>query len=199
MAWIRSKKKSSGGNTLWILNPTENSDLLSGYSGKTLGSYVPYICKINTNPMQGYPDMATSTTFNGTTEPVIYRGGYQVGGVIFPVKVPKDTYSTLYFECRVQPASSGSYRNAYVEIAQNLTDLTSYGQVSNPLKSVMLVAYDHTSAEINSQTGVVIDSTSPTALSDQTVEIDISGLTDDFYVAFWNCDTEIYIRSIYLE
>jgi hypothetical protein len=142
--------------------------------------------------------MGGSGSFNGSTLAVIQRGGYEVGGFFCSGKIPHGIYSKLYVYAQVTASSSGSYIRAKMCLSSALS-FTSSGTPDNVLKTITLVDASMTSSDINAQTGVTINSTDPALLSAQVVEVDISDLTQDFYIGFWNCDRILMIRSIYLE
>ena len=183
----------SGGSDLWLLNPIKSEAMCAATI--TGGSYTPCVYRIQDHDSGGYPNLATSVTFGDSTKAVIMRGGYRVGCLLFGEKILGGVYNKLYFECMVTSGGTGNYHEARIDITSDLA-MSSGGIPTNILKEVVLVSDSMTSEQINAQSGVVINSTDNLLLSAQTVEIDISSISTDFYVGFWNCDRSIYIRSV---
>lgn len=125
-----------------------------------------------------------------------FRNGYGVTTNIILKKISAGAYRKLYVKAKVWMYGSG-WRQAKVFLARSVA--MSGNQPSTAFKTIVLASQDYTSAQINAQTGVVINSTSNNELAYQTVEIDISDVNEDFYVGFWNCDLYMYITDIYLE
>lgn len=188
---------------LWILNPTD-TDAAAAVSSQTqanyMSSFVSYISKINQDDLSNdsRPIMGRKQIFNGSSQACAFRGGYQIGGVIFSQKVVGSRYKKLYIYVQVTAYGTGTFQRAYITLS-DIMGFLSDGRPSSIIKSVILVDSSKTPAEINSQTDVVISSTNSSLLSAQVVEIDISEINEDFYIGFWNCDRNIAIRSIYLE
>ena len=177
----------------WLLDPVKSEAMCAATI--TGGSYTPCVYRIQDHDSGGYPNLATSVTFGDSTKAVIMRGGYRVGCLLFGEKILGGVYNKLYFECMVTSGGTGSYHEARIDITSDL-GMSSGGIPTNILKEVVLASDSMTSAQINAQSGVVINSTDNLLLSAQTVEIDISDISTDFYVGFWNCDRSIYIRSV---
>ena len=128
----------------------------------------------------------------------IYRTGYYTGGFIFGARIPAGQYSKIYVDIQVTQYGTG-WRQCKLYLADRY-DLASSGDASGTiLKTVWFASQDKTSAQINAQDGVVINSSSPYTLSRQTVEIDISSIISDFYIGFFNCDLNISVYNLYLE
>lgn len=125
-----------------------------------------------------------------------FRDGYGVTTNIILKKISAGSYRKLYVKARVWVYGSG-WQQAKVFLARSVA--MSNNRPTTDFKTVILASQDYTSAQINAQTGVVINSTSNNELAYQTVEIDISDVNEDFYVGFWNCDLYMYITDIYLE
>lgn len=194
----------SGGSVprLYLADPSIVPDLLNSGTGDTLSygakgrSSIPYVYKVkngNTSAIFG----AYGGTRNDSPY-CVYRNGMEVAGFIIAHKVAGATYQKLCIECEVASYTSGGWRQSCAVLTNSLASISSDGIVSGS-KTVYLASQDKTSAQINAQTGVVINSTSPYTLDKQTVEIDISGISTDFYVGFWNCDTNLYVYSVYVE
>ena len=198
MAWyecIGGSNEPVMPSKFWIFNPDE-ADALRTVSTQN-GAYVPYITQINRGNTSGYPNMYGTTNFGGTTLNVIQRGGVEVGAVTIPIKIPHGVYNKLY--ARVQVVADGTgWLKASIVLASEISFDGSGGQ-TNKLKDVILVDTSKTTDQINSQSGVIINSTNNSLLSAQVVEIDISNLDSDFYFGWWNCDRRISFRSVYCE
>lgn len=185
-------------NRLWLLNPDVSDGMVDVSVTNNFKYFVPFLCKINNNNSGGNPNVGGRESFNGTSQAVIYRNGVDIGGFYVCNKIPTGKYSKLYVYVEVTASSSGSFQHANIMITSSLT-FDQYGRPNNTIKDVILASNSNTSEEINAQTGVTINSTDPLLLSAQVVEVDISGISQDFYVGFWNCDRNISIRSIYCE
>lgn len=192
----------TGDKRFWILNPDE-SDAMANVSSQSqanyTGSFVPYLSKINNDDFanDAKPVMGRKQSFGGSSLACIYRTGYQLGGVIIYKLIKGGTYKKLYVNVQVT-----SYGTSYPRASLTLSNQLSFsgtGVPSSNLKGITLVDTSKTPAQINSQEGVVINSTDSGLLSAQVVEVDVSAINEDFYVGFWNCDRNIAIRSIYLE
>lgn len=141
--------------------------------------------------------MGRKQSFGGSSLACIYRTGYQIGGAIIYKIIKGGTYKKLYVNVQVT-----SYGTALPRASLTLSTVMSFassGVPSTNIKEIILVDTSKTPTQINSQEGVVINSTNSGLLSAQVVEVDVSDIDEDFYVGFWNCDRNITIRSIYLE
>lgn len=197
MALYKVTKKQSGGGKLWIFNP-DIADEVSLLSGLKSFSDTSYVYKVKDNDSGSVLSLGGSYPFNGTTQPVIYRNGQNIAGVIFLSKIPHGVYQKLYVYCQVTVASATAWKRAFLTFSSAL-GFSSDAIPTNSIKTVTLVDDSKTPAQINSQTGVTINSTDSSLLSAQVVEVDVSGISQDFYFGFWNCDRTIAIRSIYFE
>lgn len=184
-------------NRYYILDPEVSDALYSSSSSSGMSAYIPYTAKIKTDASDGTPEMGAYTTFGGSSKAVIRRVGYQIGSVFCGTKIKGGKYKKLYMECEVL-SYSGSYYQAVVVLTSN-KNVSSDAVPSDVIKTVYLASAYKTVEQINNQEGVVINSTNNLLLSAQTVEVDISNITQDFYFAFWNCDRTVQFRSIYLE
>jgi hypothetical protein len=199
MAWVESYLKGGGGSQtptrLWLMNPDYADAMASASITRTLIAYFPYVTKIKAN--ENAPVVFGTTSFGGANKACAYRSGRQVSTTYCGIKIPHGVYSKLYVECQVTADGTG-WLQARLALTSNL-NFTYDAAPASILKGIILVSDSSTSADINAQTGVVINSTDPLLLSAQTVEVDVSDISSDFYFAFWNCDRKIAIRSIYLE
>lgn len=181
---------------LWILNPEplDNEHFSDFNKG---GYYAGCLCSTSFSGASS-PVFGGSTTFDGTNQRVIYRLGNGIGTFYFLNKIYHGFYKKLYIECELTADGTG-YINSRVILANTNMILDENGMPRDRLKTVFLVSDTMTPEEINNQEGVTINSTDNRLLSAQTVEIDVSDITDDYYVTVMNCDRKIAIRSIYLE
>jgi hypothetical protein len=205
MAWFKSLGYGNSGGTtppprLWILNPDVSSAVYSSaIYDQSRTSYVPYLYKIYHNSTKSPPYFNRVTSFNGVNDQaVIYREGYDIGTIFFLQKIPKNIYTKLYVECEVLTYGIAEWIWAAIYATSDFS-LNANDMPESILKTAILTASSKTSSEINNQPGVVINSVDNLLLDAQTVEIDISEITEDFYIASCNCDRILKIRSIYLE
>lgn len=190
----------TGDKKLWILNPDESDAMVNVTSQSQvdyMAAFIPFISKIKEDSSKGTPVMGRKQLFGGSSLACIYRTGYQVGAVIFPKLVKSGTYKKLYVNVQVTYYGTG-YPRASLTLSRAM-GFSSGGTPTGIIKEIILVDTSKTPAQINSQTGVAINSTDSGLLSAQVVEVDVSEINEDFYVGFWNCDRNIAIRSIYLE
>lgn len=180
----------------WVLNPEplNNSHFSEFNKGK---SYVAYSASTNYSSADT-PVCNGTTTFNGTTQPVIYRTGKGIGTIYFLNKIPHGFYKKLFVECEIT-ADGTSYINSRIILANTDMILDENLMPENRIKEIFLVASNKTVEEINNQDGVTINSTDNLLLDAQTVEIDVSDINEDYYITVMNCDRKLAIRSIYLE
>lgn len=186
---------------LWILNPDISDSILTDNATQVssgLRSFVGFSSTIKDNATAGFPEMGYWGAYGGLgNKGIIRRNGNNFGIVFVGPKIPHGKYKKLYVDCEVIAYGNG-YKEAAMYLCSNKT-VNEYIQPTNSLKAVTLVSQNMTSEEINAQEGVVINSTDPLLLSNQTVEIDLSNIDTDFYFAFWNCERTVQIRSIYCE
>lgn len=204
MTWFRCQNGNGGGGgtqRYYILDPDESDSILTTNMtqvDRRLRSFVGFSSVINNNNTNGYPEMGYWGAYGGQgNRAIIRRVPTEMGIVFVGPKIEHGKYSTLYVNCEVLSEGSG-YMEAALYLSSDKT-VNQYIQPTNSLKAVSLVSQNMTSAEINAQSGVVINSTNPLVLSVQTVEIDVSSISQDFYFSFWNCGRAVQIRSIYLE
>ena len=202
MAYFKCMGGSTAQQRYYILNPDVSDEILAinrAQVSSPTRAFAPFYAKINNNAQGGYPEMGYWGAYGGSgNAAVIRRTGYEIGSVFVGHKIPHGVYSKLYMNCEVLADSSNTYRHAEIWLSPD-GSLDQYSRPSASLKTVVLVSEDMTAAQINAQTGVTITSTDPLVLATQTVEVDISGISQDFYFAFWNCNRVVQIRSIYLE
>ena len=179
-------------NELILLDSDMLDDIGPSVNTFDLTFIMPYLFKMSL----GVTYTSMPKIFNLNNVYYFGRDYYKIASIINPIKVESGKYKKLV--CDVQVINDGS-SDKQAKIF--FTDTFSFDEVARPLnnlKEIVLVSKDKTSEEINNQSGVVINSTTPTELARQTVEINIEDLTDDFYIGFWNVDVSIYFRSIKL-
>ena len=195
MTWFKCQFGNGGGGgsstiePYFVVNPDDLDNVGPSRSSFNQSTVMPFLIKMAGGSFtEHFPKIFANDIYT------FGRDYYQVCSTTNAVKIPHGKYKKLI--CDVQVVNDGSsYKHANLFFVNSLT-FDEYGRPVSPLKDVILVSADKTSAEINAQTGVTIDSTTPTALARQTVEVDISDLQEDFYFGFWNCDVSIYFRSI---
>lgn len=121
-------------------------------------------------------------------------------GMYLPIKIQPGQYSKAYIELAV-PESGGQYSGLWFELfpTAGFKSGNVPGDPSEYLVQVSIASGYTTSEAINSQPGVKINNVNNTTLDAQTVEIDLSGVDEPFYVGFHQFGNITYIRSIYLE
>lgn len=178
----------------FILDPDVLEDLGSVISHYNFGTPLPYL-------------YTTNASFDSSVLPKVIlinseyyafqRSDYGISTTYFSNLIESGKYNKLICDVEVV-AGEGSYKHADIVLTSELTT-DAYSRPTNIIKDIILCSADKTSEEINEQTGVVINSITPTALTRQLVEIDISDINNDFYFGFWNCDEIIRFVSIKLE
>lgn len=110
-------------------------------------------------------------------------------------KIPKQC-KRIEIDVEVPNGRTYQYNMTQVKMVGNPIPTGIYGNWSPIYKTVHLTKYDGTSEFINSQEGVTINSTTPYFLSKQTVVIDTSSITNDFYIAIYTVDAQPYFYEI---
>ena len=128
----------------------------------------------------------------------VHRSGYYTGGFEFSTRIQAGAFSKLYIDTKITQYGPG-WRQAKVYLSTKYGLASGGDSVGGVIKTVWLATQDMTPEQINSQEGVVINSTGSYSLSRQTVEIDISSISDDFFIGFFNCDLNIWVYNIYVE
>lgn len=178
----------------FIIDPDVLEDLGSVLSNYNFGTPLAYIYK-------------TNTSFDSSVLPKIIlinsdyyafqRSDFGIATTYFSNLIVGGKYNKLICDVEVVDGS-GSYKHADIVLTSELT-VDSVSRPTNIIKDYILCSADKTSEEINEQTGIVINSVTPTELTRQIIEIDISDINEDFYFGFWNCDETIRFVSIKLE
>ena len=198
------------GRTLWRPHrdnvyspPPGNYDLIAESTGILgrwqLGPASNVLAEKNNSPGINYYHYQ----YDGTT-PSSYRvdiDSYGNTTGMFNVFVPS-RYRKLYFD--VEATGQGSpwgptYYNIsgiYLRDAYGINGYYNNSFTGAALKSVYLCYAAWTAEQINAQTGVVINSTSPYSLTRQIVEIDISDIDEDIWVGLHRCDNSTTFYSI---
>lgn len=178
----------------FILDPDVLEDLGPITSNYHFSTPLPYL-------------YSTNASFDHTVLPkiilinseyyVFQRSDYGIATTYYSNLIEAGKYNKLICDVEVVPAS-GSYKHADIVLTSELT-IDSVSRPTNIIKDFILCSADKTSEEINEQTGLVINSVTPTELTRQIIEIDISDINENFYFGFWNCDEIIRFVSIKLE
>ena len=188
----------TGAQRLYIVDP-EALDNINNH-GSALYTYtLPYFSKINNdvNTSNSVVKCNEMQSFDGRNVICLFRGGQEIGGAKINIRIPSGIYQKLYVNVMVT-AYETAQPLAYLQLSTSMS-LSSNGLGDDVIKNIILVSWAKTTEQINGQSGVKINSTDPLLLSAQTVEIDISAITSDFYFGFWNKDRNIAIRSVYAE
>lgn len=166
----------------------KSDDLSAAYNAANKQSSMigNYVAKTQNN-------QATPSFQNG----YITRIGYEVGGWKHITKIKAGDYTKLCVDVTCSQYGTG-WRNVYLCLCSSL-NLQTNGQLPDQIRSVYLAGQAMTAEQINAQSGVTINSTNQYALERQIVELDISEVTTDFYVGFWNCDMYVSVYNIYLQ
>ena len=112
-------------------------------------------------------------------------------------KVPAG-YSRLFLDV-YSTGRSGTYNTSTVWFRSGYGVTGYYGgnyAGSNVRDAVTLTRYSGTADQTNSQAGVVISVTSMYTVPRQIVEVDISGITEDFYIGLHRCDNRTVLYGI---
>lgn len=139
---------------------------------------------------------------NGETQPCFYWFPGDNGTISFVKKIPGGTYSRIYLDIRIIGRSQSWDMFA---ISCNSTGiLTGYyrGNYSGTTyKTWILSQYNSSASDINSQAGIAIHSEDGHNLSRQIVELDISDISDDFYIVAHQCGwgEYVYIYEMYAD
>ena len=151
-----------------------------------LASYIAYVVGSSS-----YNFSVANFTVDGVTTPCIYRSNSTYSGYIsFAEPVPAEARK-LFVQIGYQEQSSSYGRHGRLEIG-------SVFDVGNTLlKTVFFVNSNMTTDDINSQSGVTINSTNNKSLTMQVVEIDISDLTDGVYLRFFDTNAKPILAGIW--
>lgn len=175
--------------THYILNPAWSRQV-SGSLGSgrlyQLASYIAYVVGSSS-----YNYAVANFTVDGVSTPCIKRSpAYYSGYISFAQPVPSDA-SKLFVQIQYQEQSSNYGRNG------NLVLGTVFDIGETAIKTIHFVNSSMTVEEINSQTGVTINSTNNKSLSMQIVEIDISELNYDLYLRFYDANANPILAGIW--
>jgi hypothetical protein len=119
--------------------------------------------------------------------------------VSFITKIPGGRYNKLYIDMSSeQRRENWNMCNLQLSTSGILTGYYS-GNFQGYFKGYTLVNRRVTAEDINSQEGIIINSSSSARLDRQTVIVDISGISDDFYVGFHVCQNNTYIYNMYVD
>ena len=180
----------SGGGTgpQYLLNPAWSRQFMSLGSGRfyQLASYVGYV-----SGSSSYNYKVENVTVDGASTPCIRRNpAYYDGFISFAESVPADA-SKLFVQIQYQEQSSNYGRHGRLELG------TVFNIGNTTVKTIYFVNSSMTVEAINSQSGVTINSTNNKSLAMQVVEIDISDLTDDVYLRFYDTNANPILAGVW--
>ena len=175
--------------THYILNPAWSRKVaVSLGSGRIyqLGSYIAYV-----NGSSSYNYSVSNFTVDGVSTPCIQRSpAYYDGFISFAEPVPSDASKLLIqIQYREQSSNYGRYGR--------LTLGTVFDDRNTAIKTIYFVDSGKTIGDINSQPGVTINSTNNKSLAMQVVEIDISDISSDIYLRFYDTNTNPILAGIW--
>lgn len=140
--------------------------------------FAPYVAKFNrpSDSRNGVVWSAYQTTFGGVANTAVFgRGGYDNAGIIFTQKIPGGIYSRMHLLYEI---TQGAFNNPNYWI--HLTSAISFGSGMDPA----LYLYSEHIEGLIPETEKIID---------------VSGITDDFYVAFAGYNGFFKIRGLWFE
>lgn len=178
---------------MYLINPDE-LDVYNGITYKDYGLPASIGLKVYQSDSSRYFNIATHI-FNAQSVSCLHRPKTQLGGLTFLSKISQGKYSKIYIRLCVENADSSS--RSYLGISET-GGTNNDGWGASGLKTVYFTDSRMTTAEINAQSGVNINSSSNITLSEQLVEIDISDISTDFFITLTSWWCEIFIREIYL-
>lgn len=175
--------------THYILNPAWNRKVATSLGSGRIYQLAPYIAYVEGSSSYNYK--VENVNVDGVSTPCIRRNpAYYNGRISFAESVPADA-NKLLVQIQYQEQSSNYGRYGKLEIG------TVFDVGNTTIKTIHFVNSDMTTGAINSQNGVTINSTNNKALSMQVVEIDISDLTDDVYLRFYDTNTNPILAGIW--
>jgi hypothetical protein len=164
-------------------------------------AYIPYIHKSQNDRTSQIFKANGRSTFNGRPYTcAIQMSGSGIGAFAIADKIEAGIYNKLVVYAENTTASFTDWIKSYITLMTS-PQFTNTAE-PNPdyvIRNIALSDANLTVEQIMSQPGVKINITSNILLPTQYVEIDISNITQDFYVCVWNCDRTLKIRSVYLE
>lgn len=184
-------ESGSGGGTgpQYLLNPAWSRKLTASLgSGRIyqLASYIAYVVGSSS-----YNYVVANFTVDGASTPCIKRSPASYSGYIsFAEPVPADARK-LFVQIQYQEQSSNYGRFGQLALG------TVFDVGNTAVKTINFVNSGMTVEAINSQSGVTINSTSNKSLAMQVVEIDISDLTDDVYLRFFDTNANPILAGIW--
>lgn len=186
----------SGGGDIYII---KQEDLKDAYIAAG-GSYV-YVSSVpyNFSKQSGSQDVKTYLSGDQYWFGYTYSGNVNAA-ICHCIRASQNNYKTLYIDCDRISSRQGSYNTAAFYFSTGCRVSGIYrGNIYNgtTLKSISLTEYNWTVDQINAQAGVKINAVNNYNLPRQTIEIDISEISQDFYVCFHSCDGAIGIYNMW--
>lgn len=188
----------------WLINPSVMQDAhdAPNKTPNTTGyTYIPYLHKTQNDRTNQYIRVNGRTTFNGISNTcVVQLYGSGVGAFAILDKINVGIYNKLVAYVETTTATYADWIKSYITLMTAPRFETNAQPDPNyVIRDIALSDMSLTAEQIMSQPGVKINITSNILVPAQYVEIDISGIAQDFYVCAWNCDRTLSFRSIYLE
>lgn len=185
----------------WLINPSVMDEIFNAPKTGTHYVYIPYVHKAKNNRSDQYFKAYDRTVFNGVSNTcVVQLYGSSVGAFAIADKIEAGIYNKLVVYVENDTANYTDWIKSYITLMTS-PQFTANAE-PNPdyiIRNIALSDMNLTVEQIMSQPGVKINITSNILVPAQYVEIDISNITQDFYVCVWNCDRTLKIRSVYLE
>lgn len=128
----------------------------------------------------------------------VKRVGYFTGGIGFLTKIPHGLYNKLYIQLKTTQYGTG-WRQVWVRLCNTPQLATGGDTAGTTYKMFYISSQDRTAAQINEQAGITINVSSQYECPKQTIEINISDMTNDCYLMIFNCDMNLWLYNIYLE
>ena len=175
--------------THYILNPAWSRKVAVSLGSGRIYQLAPYIAYVEGSTSYNYK--VENVTVDGVSTPCIRRNPAYYGGYIsFAEPIPADA-NKLFVQIQYQEQSSNYGRNGQLVLN------TAFNAGGTTEKTIHFVNSSMTIEAINSQTGIKINSTNNKALAMQVVEIDISGLSNDVYLRFYDTNANPILAGIW--
>lgn len=143
------------------------------------------------------------SSYYANNEYYLYENSYYNGHRTMSIlkKIPRATYRKLYMEIEIFRGSSNL--DACWSVTFNSTGILTGSNAGNfqgtNFKTLYLANNSWTVEQINQQSGITINCTEVGKLSRQTVEIDISDITEDFWICTYMNYDYANIYNLYLD
>lgn len=175
--------------THYILNPAWSRKVAASLGSGRIYQLASYIAYVSGSTSYNYG--IASFTVDGVSTPCIKRSpAYYTGYISFAEPVPADA-KKLFVQIQYQEQSSNYGRYGQLTLG------TAFDVGSTAIRTIDFVNSDKTTAAINNQSGVTINSVNNKSLPMQIVEIDISEYTDDLYLRFSDSNANPILAGIW--